>query len=189
MTEASEHRPPVRRPMIAVIGGAHAPAAELAAAEALGRGIVDAGWRVVTGGLGGVMAAASRGGRTARGWFDGAVIGVLPGIDAAAANPWVDVAIPTGMGHARNVLVVASAVVVVAVGGGAGTLSEVALAWAHDRPVIGLELGEGWSSRLVGEVLDDRSREPIAGAASPEAAIARVRELLAAPRAVKARSF
>lgn len=178
-----------RRPMIAVIGGAHAPEEVLAAAEALGRGLVDAGLRIVTGGLGGVMAAASRGGRTSEGWFEGAVIGLLPGIDPAAANPWVDVAIATGMGHARNVLVVASADVVVAVGGGAGTLSEIALAWAHDRPVIGLRLGEGWSSRLVGERLDDRCDRPIAGAESPAEAVEQVRALLAAPPPSRVRSF
>lgn len=170
-----------RRPVIAVVGGARAPDVALAAAEAVGRALVDAGWRIVTGGLGGVMAAASRGGRTAPGWFEGAVIGVLPGIDPAAANPWVDVVIPTGMGHARNVLVVASAVVVVAIGGGAGTLSEIALAWAHGRPVIGLQIGEGWSQRLVGEVLDDRSDEPIVGASDPAEVVTRVRALLAAP--------
>ncbi len=180
MTDVPEGGSP-RRPMIAVVGGARAPEEVLAAAEAVGRALVDAGWRIVTGGLGGVMAAASRGGRMAPGWFEGAVIGLLPGIDPVAANPWVDVVIPTGMGHARNVLVVSSAAVVVAIGGGAGTLSEVALAWAHGRAVIGLQIGEGWSHRLVGEVLDDRSNEPIAGASNPAEVVARVRELLAAP--------
>jgi uncharacterized protein (TIGR00725 family) len=168
------------RPIIAIVGGAHAPAHVLAAAEALGRLVVDAGFRLVTGGLTGVMAAASRGGRSAPGWFEGAVIGILPGLDASAANPWVDVAIPTGLNHARNVVVVASAEVVVAVGGGAGTLSEIALAWAHRKPVIGLDVGEGWSSRLGGEMLDDRGIEPIRRARSPEDALAQIVAVLAA---------
>lgn len=189
MNHAREDRSSVRRAVVAVVGGAHAPEHVLAAAEALGRALVDAGWRIVTGGMGGVMAAASRGGRKAAGWFDGAVIGVLPTVDAATANSWVDVSIPTGMGHARNVIVVASADVVVAVGGGAGTLSEIALACAHGKPVIGLEVGEGWSSRLVGEVLDDRSDVPIAGAANVEMVIVQVRALLAAPRVGEARVF
>jgi uncharacterized protein (TIGR00725 family) len=167
------------RPIIAIVGGAHAPAPVLAAAEALGCLVVDAGFRVVTGGLTGVMAAASRGGRSAHGWFEGAVLGILPGLDPAAANPWVDVAIATGLNHARNVVVVASADVVVAVGGGAGTLSEIALAWAHGKPVIGLDVGEGWSSRLGGEVLDDRRSEPIRRAQDPEDALAQIVALLA----------
>ncbi|MCB9706157.1 MAG: TIGR00725 family protein [Myxococcales bacterium] len=168
------------RPIIGIVGGAHAPEHVLAAAEALGRACVDAGYRIVTGGLSGVMAAASRGGRSARGWFDGAVIGIIPQLDAAAANEWVDVVIPTGLGHARNVLVVASADAVVAVGGGAGTLSEIALAWAHGKPVIALDVGEGWSSRLGGEVLDDRQREPIHRAQGTEDALSAITAVVAA---------
>ena len=82
------------------------------------------------------------------------VVGVLPGLDAAAANEHVDVAIPTGLNHARNTVLVAMADVVVAVGGGAGTLSEIALAWRHGKPIVALDLGEGWSARLAGERLD-----------------------------------
>lgn len=168
------------RPIVAVVGGAHAPEPVLKAAEMLGRAIVDAGYRMVTGGLTGVMAAASRGGRSAPGWFEGAVIGILPGLDAGAANEWVDVAIPSGLNHARNVLVVASAEVVVAVGGGAGTLSEIALAWAHGKEVIGLDVGEGWSSRLGGEWLDDRQSEPIRRAVDVAGALEQIHDVLTA---------
>lgn len=167
-----------RRPVVAVVGGAHALDPVLAAAEGLGRGLVDSGYRIVTGGLTGVMLAASRGGRTAKGWFEGAVIGVLPGLDAMTANPWVDIALPTGLNHARNVIVVACADVVVAVGGGAGTLSEIALAWTHGKPVIGLDVGEGWSSRLAGEAIDDRRSDHVHRASDVAAALALVRTLL-----------
>lgn len=152
-----------RRPVIAVIGAKDASVEALAEAEALGRGLVDAGFRVATGGLGGVMAAASRGARQADGWEEGRVVGVLPGASADDANPWVDVAVPTGMGYARNVILVAMADVVVAVGGGAGTLSEIAMAWQHHKPIVALELGEGWSARLAGERLDERRADAVVG--------------------------
>lgn len=167
-----------RRPLAAVIGGAHAPPEILEAAERLGELLVDARFRVLTGGLGGVMEATSRGARASKAWVDGDVIGVLPGLVSASANPFVDVAIVTGMNHARNVVVVASADVVVAVGGGAGTLSELALAWQHRKPIIGLAIGEGWSARLAGEVLDDRHAEPIHRAQDPEEAVRLARALV-----------
>jgi uncharacterized protein (TIGR00725 family) len=89
---------------------------------------------VVTGGLGGVMAAASQGAREA----GGVTLGLLPGDDRAAANPWVAVAVPTGLGELRNALVVRTADALVAVGGAYGTLSEIALALKAGRLVIGL---------------------------------------------------
>jgi len=167
---------PVRRPQIAVIGARAAPQAALCFAEELGCALVEAGCRVVTGGLGGVMAAASRGAREAPSWCGGAVIGVLPGSEGTAANPWVDIVVPTGLGVARNVLVVLMADAVVAIGGGSGTLSEIALAWQHDKPVIAVDLGFGWSARLAGEHIDGRRTEPIGRATS----VAHVLELLAA---------
>jgi hypothetical protein len=122
------------RPYIAVVGTGRASDTELAAAEAVGRGLATAGATVVCGGLGGVMEAACRGAKDA----DGTTVGLLPGADRGAANPWVDVAIPTGLGEARNALVVRAADALVAVGGGYGTLSEIALALKADKPVVGL---------------------------------------------------
>jgi uncharacterized protein (TIGR00725 family) len=144
--------------MIAVIGDGTVPegSAPWRLAEVLGARLVEAGYRVLTGGLGGVMEAASRGARRSPAHAPGMVIGLLPGDDAAAANAHVDVAIATGLGHLRNSLV-AHADAVVAVGGGAGTLSEIALAWIHRRLVIGFRV-EGWSGRLAGTRVDDRAR-------------------------------
>jgi len=90
---------------------------------------------LVCGGLGGVMEAACRGARDA----GGRTVGILPGADRSAANRFVDVAIPTGLGEARNALVVRSADALVAVGGGYGTLSEIALALKAGKPVVGLD--------------------------------------------------
>lgn len=105
------------------------------AAEAVGRLLAEAGAVVVCGGLGGVMAAACRG---AAG-VGGTAVGLLPALDRADANPWVTVALPTGLGEARNALVVRAADAVVAVGGGYGTLSEIALALRTGVPVVGLD--------------------------------------------------
>ena len=90
------------------------------------------------GGLGGVMEAACRGARQA----GGTTVGLLPGLDRRDANPYVDVAIPTGLGEARNALVVRTADVLVAVGGGYGTLSEIGLALRTGKHVVGLATWE-----------------------------------------------
>lgn len=121
-------------PYIAVCGPGEAAPAQERAAEAVGRGIAEAGAIVLTGGLGGVMAAASQGAREAH----GTVVALLPGRDRASANPWVTVAIPTGLGELRNGLLVRAADALVAIGGAYGTLSEVALALKAGVPVIGL---------------------------------------------------
>jgi uncharacterized protein (TIGR00725 family) len=131
-----------RGPYVAVVGGGEASAEELAAAEEVGRGLAAAGAVVVTGGLGGVMEAASRGASQA----GGLVVGLLPGRSRTEANAWVGVALPTGLGEGRNLVVVRSADVVVAVGGEWGTLSEIAFALKAGTPVVGLgtwELARG----------------------------------------------
>jgi hypothetical protein len=106
----------------------------LADASAAGRAIAEAGAALVCGGLGGAMAAACRGAAEA----GGLTIGLLPGSDRAAANPWVRVALPTGVGELRNGLIVRAADAIVAIRGGWGTLSEVALARKLGRPVVGV---------------------------------------------------
>jgi uncharacterized protein (TIGR00725 family) len=121
-------------PWIAVVGGGRAEPAELEQGEEVGAGIAAAGAVLVCGGLGGVMEAACRGARSKL----GTTVGLLPGLDREDANGWVTVAIPTGLGEARNALVVRSAGALLAVGGGWGTLSEIALALRIGRPVGGL---------------------------------------------------
>jgi uncharacterized protein (TIGR00725 family) len=101
----------------------------------VGRELAGAGAVVVCGGLGGVMEAACRGAREA----GGRTIGILPGTDRTAANEFVEVAIPTGLGEARNALVVRTADALIAVGGGYGTLSEIALALKAGKRVVGLD--------------------------------------------------
>ena len=123
---------------MAVIGAGDAGADDLAVAEDLGRELAARGAVVVCGGLGGVMEAVCRGAREA----GGHTVGILPGDDRRQANPHVEVAVATGLGEARNLLVVRTADAVVAVGGEFGTLSEIALALRLGRPVVGVSTWE-----------------------------------------------
>jgi uncharacterized protein (TIGR00725 family) len=120
---------------VAVVGPGDAEERHSAAAEEVGRLIAERGALLVCGGLGGVMEAASRGARAA----GGTTVGILPGLDRSAANPHVDLALATGLGEARNALVVRVADAVIAIGGGYGTLSEIALALRGGKRVIGLD--------------------------------------------------
>jgi uncharacterized protein (TIGR00725 family) len=144
---------------IAVVGGSEADGATSARAETVGRLLAEQEAVVVCGGLGGVMEAACQGAKAS----GGTTIGILPGADRAAANPFVDVAIATGMGEARNALVVRAADALVAVGGEFGTLSEIALALRDGKPVVGLDT---WELRRGGRAID-----AIVTADSPEAAV------------------
>ncbi len=132
---------------VAVVGGGvpDADADELAAE--VGGELARRGAVVVCGGLGGVMEAACRGAKEA----GGTTVGILPGSDRSAANEFVDVAIPTGLGEARNALVVRAADAVVAIGGEFGTLSEIALALKAGKPVVGLDT---WELAKAGESVD-----------------------------------
>jgi uncharacterized protein (TIGR00725 family) len=106
-------------------------------AEEVGRLLAERGCTVVTGGLGEVMAAAARGAKSA----GGTTVGVLPGQSRDDANPWIDHVVVTGVGHARNLAVVASGDAVIAVGGKWGTLAEIGFARVLGRPVVILEPG------------------------------------------------
>ena len=106
-------------------------------AEEVGRLLAEGGATVVTGGLGEVMAAASRGAKEA----GGTTIGILPGETRANGNPWLDHVVVTGIGHGRNLAVVASGDAVIAVGGRYGTLAEIGFALTVGRPVVVLEPG------------------------------------------------
>ncbi|GIW45392.1 MAG: TIGR00725 family protein [Candidatus Binatia bacterium] len=119
---------------VAVIGGGSCSAEVAARAEEVGAVLARRGIVVVTGGLGGVMEAACRGAQKA----GGLTVGILPGSDAGAGNRWLDIVIPTGLGHARNVLVVASGQAVIALPGEHGTASEIHFARVLGRPVVGL---------------------------------------------------
>lgn len=124
----------MKGPLVAVVGGSACTAQEAEWAGAVGRLIAERGGVLLCGGLGGVMEAAARGAKAA----GGLTIGILPGTDAAEANSSIDVALATGMGEMRNALIVRAAQAMIAIGGGWGTLSEIALARRTNTPVVGL---------------------------------------------------
>lgn len=145
-----------RRPVIGVIGSASASPKVAELAEELGERIAQAGCDLVCGGMGGVMEAACRGAARVGAETGTLTIGILPGADPAAANQHLDVVVPTGIGLARNALVVLASMGVIAVHGGAGTLSEIAYAWQLGRPIAVLQPSGGWAQRMAGIQIDDR---------------------------------
>ncbi len=156
------------RTIIGVMGGGVAEPAVSALARDIGRRIAEEGWVLLTGGRDcGVMAAASAGAAAA----GGLVVGVLPGDDLARVAPGVDIAIPTGMGDARNVINVLASRVVLALPGGAGTVSEVAHALKACRPVVAV----GWDP---GEALRTAGGARLVTAATAAEAIAATRAFL-----------
>lgn len=120
---------------IAVIGNSRASAQEIKLAEIIGREIAKSGSILVCGGLDGVMEAACRGAVSE----NGLTIGILPGTDRNDANRYVNIPVVTGIGYARNIIVVKSAQAVIAVGGGYGTLTEIGYALKNGIPVIGID--------------------------------------------------
>lgn len=168
----------MRRITISVVGAHDASPALLQAAHDIGRGIADAGWRLACGGRNGIMEAACRGAHSSASWIEGTTLGILPDDHHDGANPYVDVVVPTGMGFGRNLLVVLAGDVVVALGGGSGTLSEIAYAWQYDRPIVALDIDEGWSSKLAGTALDRRARPAIVRAQSADEVIAAVQAIV-----------
>ncbi len=137
---------PAPRHYVSVIGAGRADEALYETARELGRGLAQAGYVVVCGGLGGVMEAAARGAHEA----GGTAIGLLPSHERGSANAYLDFVLTTGLGEARNVVVASSGDVVVAIGGEYGTLSEIGLAAKIGRPVV---LLDSWR-------LDHTVREP-----------------------------
>jgi uncharacterized protein (TIGR00725 family) len=155
------------RAVVGVMGGADASPAVLALAEALGRAIAESGWILLNGGRdAGVMDASARGAARA----GGLVVGILPGRDRRGASPHLSIAVVTGLGDARNAVNVLSSDVVVALPGGAGTLSEIALALKAGRKVVALGWPEGTLADFSGV-----SRAP-----SVDAAVAAIRGSLGA---------
>jgi len=159
-----------KKKFIAVIGGGQCSKEEARLAEEVGRQLARRGATLVCGGLGGIMKAACKGASSA----GGTTIGILPGDNSQAANPYVQIPIVTGLGEARNVIVVKSAQAVIAIGGKYGTLSEISHALKNGIPVIGLNT---WS--LSRNNLKDKSIIPTK---SPTEAVAQALDLITSPK-------
>jgi uncharacterized protein (TIGR00725 family) len=160
--------------IISVIGGSDSNHDILEIAEQTGEEIAKRGVTLVCGGLGGVMEAACRGAKK----YNGLTIGILPTEMKEHANRYVDIAIPTGLGYARNFLVARAGDAVIAIDGAAGTLSEIAIAWFSDRPIVALAKSGGWAERIAGMKIDDRRSDVIHSAETPKEAVQIVFDIL-----------
>ena len=161
------------RIIVGVMGGAEVGAAVCRTAHVLGRLIAEQGWVLLTGGRDrGVMRAAAQGAKEVPGSL---TLGVLPDRSWRAANPYIDLPVATGLGDARNVVNVLTSRVVFACRGGAGTLSEIALALKNGRPVILVDFEE---ARAVGPVVGEGA--PLHATPTPAAAVSLAARLLAA---------
>lgn len=158
-----------RRPHISVIGFDSKLCTETAyqAARKVGESVARKGGVVVTGGLGGVMEGANRGARESKGLS----VGIIPSENPSDANEYCDVLIPTGLGFARNFLVVNSGDAVVIVGGGAGTLTEAAGAYGKGKIVIAVKGTGGVADEWADKYFDERRTVKVIGAQGPEEAV------------------
>jgi hypothetical protein len=127
-------------------------------AEELGEKLTTAGYRVMTGGLGDLPKAIAKGARKSPNYTDGTLIAILPGFDPSLADDYADITIATGMDQARN-LILANSDAIIAIGGGAGTLSEIAYAWSLKRLIIAFDQ-PGWSNTIANCRIDQRNRYP-----------------------------
>ena len=168
--------------LIGVIGSSRAIKPVVDVAYEVGRKIITAGYSIICGGLGGVMEAACRGAFAEAGPDSGRIIGILPGTGKRDANPYVDIIIPTGIGYARNMIIVCCADAVIAVSGESGTLSEISMAWQYGKPIIVMENLPGITAELIGRSLNIDSSEldakKIIGAENAEEAVSIVKKLL-----------
>jgi uncharacterized protein (TIGR00725 family) len=166
----------VRRVQISVVGFNEDSCTEVArdAAYRVGRAIAKEGGCVVSGGLGGVMEAASKGASEAGGHS----VGIIPSADSAQANKYCDFVVATGLGRSRNFVVAYSGDAMVLVGGGAGTLIEAAAAYQADKPIASVKGTGGVADAWAGKYVDERRTRLIIEGSSPEDAVKKVmREL------------
>ena len=152
---------------ISVIGGSESSSDNLEIAEELGREIAKRDIVLICGGLGGIMEYACKGAKAE----NGLTIGITPFDSKDASNDYLDFVIPTGLGYARNFLVAKAGDVVIAIDGSAGTLSEMAIAWFSDRPIIAIAPTGGWAQRLSGIKIDERRSDMIHEASDPAEAV------------------
>jgi uncharacterized protein (TIGR00725 family) len=160
--------------IISVIGGSDSNHNVLALAEQTGAEIARRGVALACGGLGGVMEAACRGAKKHK----GLTIGILPTDVKEHANEFVDIVIPTGLGYARNFLVAKTGDAVIALDGSAGTLSEIAIAWFSDKPIVALTKSGGWAQKIAGTQIDRRREDIVYSAETPEEAVQMVFDAL-----------
>jgi len=140
----------------------------------LGRLIARNKYAIACGGLSGVMEAICKGAKEE----GGITIGIIPFKEKNLANKYVDIVIPVPFSQARNIVVVLTGDICVAIGGKAGTLSEICFAWIYEKPLIALSSIEGWSSKMANQRIDDRRSDKINGAETPREVVDMINEIL-----------
>lgn len=154
----------MRRKQVTVIGRYDATDDQYAQGVAMGRMLAEMNIIAITGGRAGLMEAVAKGCSEA----GGISIGLLPGEEFNDGNEYNTIAIPTGIGYARNSMNVLAADVVIAIGGASGTLCEMAFAWSYKKPIIALTTSGGWAEKLAGQHIDHRQEQPVHEAHSLE---------------------
>ena len=149
------------RKTVAVLGDASAnpDSFKYKLAFETGKMLVDKGYRVQSGGMGGIMEAVCAGAHASKSYREGDTIGILPSFDRTKSNEYVDILIPTGLDIIRNGMT-GCADAVIAIGGGAGTLMEMAAAWSTLKLIIAYRTVPGWSAELADRRIDERIRYP-----------------------------
>lgn len=140
----------------------------------IGSEIAKSGSVLITGGLGGIMTAASHGSHDS----NGLSVGIIPQDDASLANEYCDIVIPTGMGLTRDFLNALSADGIIIVGGGSGTLSETCAAYMHKKPMVAMRSLGGSVEQYIDGYLDHRENVRILGADTPKEAVEKILELI-----------
>lgn len=139
----------------------------------IGRLIAKHNYAIACGGLSGVMEAVCKGAKEEGGF----TIGIIPFLEKSAANRYIDLVIPCPFSQARNIVVVLTGDVCLAISGKAGTLSEISFAWIYLKPIVALTEVDGWSSKIANQKIDDRRSDMIYGVKTPEEAIEKINEL------------
>jgi uncharacterized protein (TIGR00725 family) len=149
-----------RKVQITVVGDSIEKEINNKIAYEVGKIIAERGWVLINGGRDGVMSASAQGAHEA----GGIVVSITPDDDLFSANPYSTITIPSGIGFARNMTNVLAGDVIIGIGGGAGTLSELAYAWCYRKPIVVADWSEGWSSKLADTLLDERHEMKLIGA-------------------------
>jgi len=139
----------------------------------IGRLLAKNNYIVACGGLTGVMEAICKGAKEE----GGLTIGIIPQQEKSMANKYVDIVIPCPFSQARNIVVVLTGDICLAISGKAGTLSEISFAWIYNKPIVALSSVQGWSSKVANQKIDDRRNDMIYGVKTPEEAIDKINEL------------
>jgi uncharacterized protein (TIGR00725 family) len=129
----------------------------------LGKLLIDLNYIIINGGMQGIMEATFKGAKESKKYSFGKTIGIIPSSDNQDANEYCDIIIPTGIGYARNQIVVNSSDTIIAIGGGAGTLSEIAFAWQLNKKIYAFTNFNGWAKELANIKLDNRYDNKIIG--------------------------